>query len=507
MSSITQQQLNRFFEILGTSKLNSELDEQTTITTDNNYAAINSGQNDAKKVKISLLRGALGDWSSSTNTLADGVGLLGDSYNVAEAGTVDFGSGNITFVLGDIVFYNGSKWNVIPTGDINPLYLQVLNNLSDLDNTTTARTNLDVYSTSEVDVFISDLQGALVPQGNWNASTNTPDITATTDVGHYWIVSADGSTDLGGITEWKINDWAIKTATGWAKVDNTQQPTSWGEILGTLSAQTDLQLALSGKADLSGHNAFDGDQEITGNVEIVGTLDVTGDVILDGDLTTKTDDDFRVIPNGVGDIYFGAALNGAKFFHYSYLDDGVYTTYEHTATQSVFATTGTEGFLFEDDVEVLSDLSIGGDLSLIDGKSLTLGTGGDVNFQHTGAATYLVNNTGEFYFEQRAWAKRIFFKIDNASGVSQSVLDLDHSKVTVQKLLFVNDDVSIAADLNITEGALNLDSYTVATLPAGTTGDMVRVTDGDSVTYRAIATGGGSENVVVFYDGTNWIYN
>ena len=500
MSSITQQQLIRFFEILGTSKLNSELDEQTSITTDSNYASINSGQNDAKKIKIPLLRGNLGDWSASTNTLADGVGLSGDSYDVIEAGTVDFGSGNITFALGDIVFYNGSKWNVIPTGDINPLYLQALNNLSDLDNITTSRSNLDVYSTTEVDVFISDLQGALVPQGNWNASTNTPDITTTTDVGHYWIVSADGATDLGGITEWKINDWAIKTATGWAKVDNTQQPTSWGEILGTLSAQTDLQTALDLKANLSGDNSFVGNQDIT------GTLVVTSDSTFGGDILTTTNGDFRVIPDGTGGVYFGTALTGSKFFHYSYLNDGVYTTFEHTATESVFATTGADGFLFDDDVRTLNDLYVGSDLYLPDGSSILLGDTGDMLFQHTGTTAYFVNNTGEFYFDQRAWAKRIFFRIDNASGVVQSVLDLDHSKVTVQKLLFVNDASTFAGNVTITSGVLNLDSYTVATLPAGTTGDTARVTDGDTVTYRGTAVGGGSANVAVFFDGTNWIY-
>lgn len=76
-------------------------------------------------------------------------------------------------------------------------------------------------SKGQLDVAVNNLEGALIPQGNWNASTNTPDITGTTTTGYYWIVSADGSTSLGGITDWKTNDWAIKTATGWAKIDNS----------------------------------------------------------------------------------------------------------------------------------------------------------------------------------------------------------------------------------------------------------------------------------------------
>ncbi len=84
---------------------------------------------------------------------------------------------------------------------------------------------------------ISDLLSSLQPQGNWNASTNTPDITATTETGHFWIVSVAGTTSLGGITDWGVNDWAVKTATGWAKVDNSEALTS-DEIGGIQGAAT-----------------------------------------------------------------------------------------------------------------------------------------------------------------------------------------------------------------------------------------------------------------------------
>lgn len=53
-----------------------------------------------------------GTWDASTNTpaLADGTGDTGDMYIVSIAGTVDFGSGDITFYEGDRVVYNGSIW-------------------------------------------------------------------------------------------------------------------------------------------------------------------------------------------------------------------------------------------------------------------------------------------------------------------------------------------------------------------------------------------------------------
>ena len=51
---------------------------------------------------------------------------------------------------------------------------------------------------------------------------------------------------------------------------------------------------------------------------------------------------------------------------------------------------------------------------------------------------------------------------------------------------------------------MRLKGYTVATLPAGTQGDMAFVTDATSLTYNGTLTGGGSVVVPVFYDGTNW---
>lgn len=53
-----------------------------------------------------------GAWDASTNTptLADGSGTNGWVYRANVAGTVDFGSGNIVFEIGDLAVYDGSVW-------------------------------------------------------------------------------------------------------------------------------------------------------------------------------------------------------------------------------------------------------------------------------------------------------------------------------------------------------------------------------------------------------------
>ena len=53
-----------------------------------------------------------GLWDASTNDpfLTNGVGEDGDYYEVSVAGTVDFGAGEISFNVGDIVKYLAGKW-------------------------------------------------------------------------------------------------------------------------------------------------------------------------------------------------------------------------------------------------------------------------------------------------------------------------------------------------------------------------------------------------------------
>lgn len=57
------------------------------------------------------------DASSNTPTLTDGTGVNGWVYRVHPGGTVNFGSGSITFTSGDYVIYNGSVWQKSGGGD------------------------------------------------------------------------------------------------------------------------------------------------------------------------------------------------------------------------------------------------------------------------------------------------------------------------------------------------------------------------------------------------------
>jgi hypothetical protein len=79
--------------------------------------------------------------------------------------------------------------------------------------------------------------------------------------------------------------------------------------------------------------------------------------------------------------------------------------------------------------------------------------------------------------------------------------------------IYINPTLTSAADFRALEittgksifgGTIRLKNYTVATLPAGTQGDVAYATDLLAPTFGATATGGGAVVLPVFFDGTNW---
>ena len=83
------------------------------------------------------------------------------------------------------------------------------------------------------------IQGDLNYQGAWNANTNSPTLTSSVGTqGYYYVVSVAGTTNLDGITDWQIGDWAIFNGSIWQKVDNTDAVTSVNGLVGTVVLTT-----------------------------------------------------------------------------------------------------------------------------------------------------------------------------------------------------------------------------------------------------------------------------
>jgi microcystin-dependent protein len=122
--------------------------------------------------------------------------------------------------------------------------------------------------------------GAANYQGVWNASTNTPTLTSSSGTkGFYYVVDVAGSTNLNGITDWKLGDWAIYNGTAWEKVDNTDAVISVNSQIGAVVLDAD------DISDSSTTNKFTNASDISRLANTSGTN--TGDQDLSSYATTS----------------------------------------------------------------------------------------------------------------------------------------------------------------------------------------------------------------------------
>ena len=95
-------------------------------------------------------------------------------------------------------------------------------------------------------VTTSAIIGTLSYQGGWNASTNVPALVSSVGTnGYYYVVTTAGSTNLNGITDWAIGDWAIFNGTVWQKIDQTNTVTSVNGLTGAVNVGTVTSVAMT----------------------------------------------------------------------------------------------------------------------------------------------------------------------------------------------------------------------------------------------------------------------
>lgn len=99
-------------------------------------------------------------------------------------------------------------------------------------------------------------------QGGWNASANTPTLASGVGVnGYYYVVTTAGATNLDGITDWQIGDWAIFNGTTWQKIDQTNTVTSVNSQVGAVvltAGDVGAQPADAQLTDIAGLTPGDG---------------------------------------------------------------------------------------------------------------------------------------------------------------------------------------------------------------------------------------------------------
>ena len=100
---------------------------------------------------------------------------------------------------------------------------------------TVVSTDTILQAFGKVQNQINGLAGGVEYQGTWNAATNNPFLQSSVGVqGHYYVVNVAGNTNLNGITDWQVGDWAIYNGSAWEKVDNTDAVVSVNGYVGAV---------------------------------------------------------------------------------------------------------------------------------------------------------------------------------------------------------------------------------------------------------------------------------
>jgi hypothetical protein len=111
--------------------------------------------------------------------------------------------------------------------------------------------------------------GAVTYKGTWDAATNTPTLASGTGTqGDYYVVNVPGSTNLDGITDWAVGDWAIFNGTVWEKVDNTDAVSSVNGQVGTVVLNAANVGAVANTVFVNATGLLTGGGQLTGNVAI-----------------------------------------------------------------------------------------------------------------------------------------------------------------------------------------------------------------------------------------------
>jgi predicted heme/steroid binding protein len=124
--------------------------------------------------------------------------------------------------------------NATVTLDNAAVIAKVLSGLNVTGGTVVATDSI-LQAFGKVQNQINGLFGGVTYQGVWNAATNNPFLQSGVGTkGYYYVVNVAGNTNLDGITDWKVGDWAIFNGSAWNKVDNTDAVVSVNGYVGAV---------------------------------------------------------------------------------------------------------------------------------------------------------------------------------------------------------------------------------------------------------------------------------
>ena len=183
--------------------------------------------------------GSAGTYTGYTSiTSTDFVGALTGNADTATAlassGAIAI-SGDAVSTGGPHTYTSGGAVTIPTTIADTTVTGKVLTNLATPTSSAIAATDTILAAMAKLQGQITGLAGSLAFEGTWDASAGTAP-SATPLNGQFWIVSVAGNTNLDGITDWLVGDWAIYVDNG-AGTDAWQKLDQSNEVLGSGTAQ------------------------------------------------------------------------------------------------------------------------------------------------------------------------------------------------------------------------------------------------------------------------------
>jgi hypothetical protein len=245
-------------------------------------------------------------WSGADGLYIGPVGLAGQVLVSGGSGAPTWGSALLVVDQPANVVYAGPAAGAAAPTAFRSLVNADLPASGVTANTYGSSTAIPVVTVNAKGVITSvttaSFTGGLSYQGSWNASTNTPTLASSVGVnGYYYIVSVAGSTNLNGVTDWQVGDWAIFNGSTWQKIDQTNLVSSVNGQVGVVSiAYADL----AGAIPTWNQNTTGTAANVTGTVAILngGTGQTTASAAFNALSPITT----------TGDLILGTGVNTAS---------------------------------------------------------------------------------------------------------------------------------------------------------------------------------------------------
>ena len=306
------------------------------------------------------------------------------------------------------------RWNVnVPSGQTNLAFTTGSTNVLSLDTSNNATFAGNVIATDGSDTATLKFSGLILSRSNSYIQSNA-DNSDTLNIGQPSVrwgnIKVDGATFKvfnGGTERFGINSSGAATFANNLTVSG-----------GTLNLGNDVSIFDDGVNILRTDDVFHANNDIhvggagklfdradPGNyIELANTInistntDISGNLTVNNTITTPTDTNLSLSPNGSGHVYFGNAGNGMNLYHYSSANDGKYTTHDFNGNYYRLSTTAISGVWINDPlriegaVDINSNVDISGHLSVdtitaatIDTDRFLVADSGNRIYSRTGA--------------------------------------------------------------------------------------------------------------------------